>query len=267
MLLHKHYNAHLWIVFDHHFPKLLFHRDGRNVWNQVSLCFHVHNPLWYQQVRFYRSSSFFRRTTRVSNNGHIDIIQTLLIHPEESWRKAFLRLGFQLFQMQPSVALWIWSDQALELFSEKLLFWAPRVEKTINIEPHEAAPEVSRSKVHITQNKHVPIEIDCDLLNTFHSISHATLSWCWLERRSKKNYSVLLGTTPVLLQYYSVLRSITPVLQSTTPVLQSTSPVLLCTTKHYSSTTRYYKALHPALLCTTKYYSSTTLYYKVPLQY
>ena len=27
-----------------------------------------------------------------------------------------------------------------------------------NIEPHEAVPEVSRSKVHITQNKHVPIE-------------------------------------------------------------------------------------------------------------
>ena len=45
-----------------------------------------------------------------------------------------------------------------------------------NIEPHEAVPEVSRSKVHITQNKHVPIEIDCDFLNTFHSISHATLS-------------------------------------------------------------------------------------------
>ena len=26
------------------------------------------------------------------------------------------------------------------------------------MEPHEAVPEVSRSKVHITQNKHVPIE-------------------------------------------------------------------------------------------------------------
>ena len=26
------------------------------------------------------------------------------------------------------------------------------------VEPHEAATEVSRSKVHITQNKHVPIE-------------------------------------------------------------------------------------------------------------
>ena len=44
------------------------------------------------------------------------------------------------------------------------------------IDPREAVPEVSKSKVHITQNKHVPIEIDCDLLNTFHSISHATLS-------------------------------------------------------------------------------------------
>ena len=45
-----------------------------------------------------------------------------------------------------------------------------------NIEPHEAVPEVSKGKVHITQNKHVPIKIGCDFLNTFHSISHATLS-------------------------------------------------------------------------------------------
>ena len=28
----------------------------------------------------------------------------------------------------------------------------------LNIEPHEAVPEVSKGKVHITQNKHVPIE-------------------------------------------------------------------------------------------------------------
>ena len=46
----------------------------------------------------------------------------------------------------------------------------------VNIEPHEAVPEVSKGKVHITQDKHVPIEIDCDFLNTFHSISHATPS-------------------------------------------------------------------------------------------
>ena len=39
-----------------------------------------------------------------------------------------------------------------------------------NIGPHEV------SKVHVTQNKDVPIEIDCDFLTTFHSISHATLS-------------------------------------------------------------------------------------------
>ena len=120
------------------------------------------------------------------------------------------------------------------------------------IEPHEAVPEVSKSKVHITQNKHVPIEIDCDFLNTFHSISHATPSWCWLERRSKKNYSVLLrtvyytSTTPyykVLLQYYSVL--------------QSSTPVLLCTTLYYKVLLQYYSVLQsttPVLLCTTKYY-------------
>ena len=29
---------------------------------------------------------------------------------------------------------------------------------TIPVEPHEAVPEVSKGKVHITQNKHVPIE-------------------------------------------------------------------------------------------------------------
>ena len=114
-----------------------------------------------------------------------------------------------------------------------------------NIGPHEAVPEVSKGKVHRTQNKHVPVEIDCDILNTFHSISHTTLSWCWLERRSKKNYSVLLRTT----QYYSVL--------------QIATPVLLCTAKYYSSTTLYYKVLlqyysvlqstTPVLLCTTKY--------------
>ena len=46
----------------------------------------------------------------------------------------------------------------------------------IPVLPHDAVPEVSKGKVHITQNKHVPIGIDCDFLNTFHSISRATLS-------------------------------------------------------------------------------------------
>ena len=32
------------------------------------------------------------------------------------------------------------------------------VSDTIPVEPHEAVPEVSKGKVHITQNKHVPIE-------------------------------------------------------------------------------------------------------------
>ena len=61
--------------------------------------------------------------------------------------------------------------------------------------PHEAAPEVSKGKVNINQKTNVPIGIDCDLLNTFHLISHATLFWWWLERRSKKNYSVLQSAT------------------------------------------------------------------------
>ena len=155
-----------------------------------------------------------------------------------------------------------------------------------NTEPHEAVPEVSKGKVHITQDKHVPIEIDCDFLNTFHSISHTTLSWCWLERRSTKNYSVLLRTTQYYsstILYYSCTTLYYKVLQSTIQyykvllqycsVLQSTTPVLVCTTKYYSSTTLYYKVLlcttkyYSVLLCTTKYYSNTTLYYKVLLQY
>ena len=88
------------------------------------------------------------------------------------------------------------------------------------IEPHEAVPEVSKGKVYINLKKNVPKEIDCDLLNTFIVISHATLFWWWLERRTKK---VLQSTTPyykVLLRYYSVLQSTIPhysVLQSTTP--------------------------------------------------
>ena len=123
----------------------------------------------------------------------------------------------------------------------------------IPLVPHEAVPEVPEGKVHINPKKHVPIGIDCDLLDTSHSmstshlISHATLFCWWLqqgslesERSTRKYYKVLLSTTPyykvrlqsisryykVLLhttKYYSVLQN----LQSATPyfpVLQSTTP-------------------------------------------
>ena len=147
-----------------------------------------------------------------------------------------------------------------------------------NIEPHEAVPEVSKGKVHITENKHVLIEIDCDFLNTFHSISHATLSWCWLnDAVQRTTYSVLLqycsvlhSTTPVLIcttQYYKVLYSSTTLyyteLLQYYSVLQSTTSVLLCTTKFYS-------VLHrttPVLLCTTKHYSCTTKYWSCTTLY
>ena len=95
---------------------------------------------------------------------------------------------------------------------------------------------------------YVPIGIDCDFLDTFHSIAHATLVWCWLERCSEKNNSVLQSTTPVilctvLLQYYSVpyysnTALYYKVLLQYYCVLQNTIPVLLCTTKYYSSTVR-----------------------------
>ncbi len=79
----------------------------------------------------------------------------------------------------------------------------------------------------------MPIGIDCDFLNTVRLISHATLSWCWLEPRSLKKmyYKVLQSTGP----YYSLP-------QSTTSVLFRTTTVLL---QYYSvlQSTKYYKEL------------------------
>ena len=49
------------------------------------------------------------------------------------------------------------ADTAVEDIQVCKVTQSPRY-KINNIEPHEAVPEVSRSKVHITQNKHVPIE-------------------------------------------------------------------------------------------------------------
>ena len=97
----------------------------------------------------------------------------------------------------------------------------------IPVVPHEAVPEVSKGKVHITQNKHVPIGIDCDFLNTF---------------QSTKCYKVLVPTTPyykVLLRYYS------------------------STTKNYSSSIQYYSVRQS----TTPYYKVLLQYYKKSLQY
>ena len=92
-------------------------------------------------------------------------------------------------------------------------------------------------------------------------------------------YKVLLQyyTTPILLQYYSLL-GIAKYCSSTTlyyKVIQSTTPVLLCTTKHYSSTTRFCSSTARYYKVLLHYYSvlqSTTpvprlQYYKVLLQY
>ena len=151
----------------------------------------------------------------------------------------------------------------------------------IPVEPHEAVPEVSKGKVHITQNKHVPIEW---------FVTTASQSRIWLKLLSDDSNKVCLlcrstqlhATTSCRSQFATtcgssyVLQSSTPVLLCTTPyykvliqyysVLQSTTPVLLCT---WSVLLQYYSVLQsitpvlqsttPVLLCTTKYYSSTTL--------
>ena len=160
--------------------------------------------------------------------------------------------------------------------------------------PHQAVPEVSKSKVHVNQEKNAPIGIDCDLLNTFHSIStahsisHATLFWWWPQPRSTKHYSVLQ-------KYYSVLQSTTLYykvllctkkyqkfykvllrtkyhkLQTTThlcKVLQVTTPYKkLQTTNDYSELQTTSPVLHyKVLLNTTKYYLGNTGYFKVLLR-
>ena len=155
------------------------------------------------------------------------------------------------------------------------------------VEPHEAVPEVSKGKVHITQNKHVPIEW---------FVTTASQSRIWLKLLSDDSNKVgicllcrstqLHATTSCRSQFATTCDS-SYVLQGSTPyykvllqyysVLHSTNPVILCTTQCYSSTTLYCKVLlqyysvlqstTPVLLRITQCYSSTTLYYKVLLQY
>ena len=76
-----------------------------------------------------------------------------------------------------------------------------------------------------------------------------------------RQYYSVHSTTPVLLQYYKVLRQYYSVLQRVTPVQQCTTPVLRSTTLVL---TLYYKWITPVLQSITP---STTLYYKVLLQY
>ena len=155
---------------------------------------------------------------------------------------------------------------------------------SLPVEPHEAVPEVSKGKVHVTQNKHVPIEW---------FVTTASQSRTWLKLLSDDSNKVgicllcrstqLHATTSCRSQFATTCDS-SYVLQSSIPywksitlyykvliqyysVLQSTTPVLLCTTKYYSSTTLYYKSTTKYYSSTTLYYSSTTLYYKVLLQY
>ena len=147
-----------------------------------------------------------------------------------------------------------------------------------NIGPHEAAPEVSTGKVHITQNKHVPIEWFVTTASHFPvSLLIEPFVWwsnkvgiCLLCRSTQ-----LHATTSCRSQFATTCAS-SYVLQSSTPYWKSTTPVLLCTTKYYSSTTLYYKVLlqyykvllqyYSVLQNTSKYYASTTLYYNVLLR-
>ena len=113
-------------------------------------------------------------------------------------------------------------------------------------------PEVSKGKVHITQNKYVPIEwfvsplpslaFDCN----FCLMTRTKLGFvCFVAARNCMRQQVAGRSSQrhtTLPTYYKV-------------VLR-TEKVLLCTTKYYSSTTLYYSS-------TTLYYSNTTLYYRV----
>ena len=148
-------------------------------------------------------------------------------------------------------------------------------------------PEVSRGKVHINQKKNVPIEFDCDLLNTSHSLptshstSHATLFCWWLEKGSleevhccltAKYYSILQSTT----QYYSVLQRIiayNKVHQSTNySALRSTTPYntqcysILQITRPYLAVLQSTKQYYSALQSITPYCAVLQKHYKVRLR-
>ena len=106
----------------------------------------------------------------------------------------------------------------------------------------------------------MPIETDCDLLNTFHSIS--TALYHSVLQSSTKYYSVPQSTTPyykVLVQYYSVLQNTTQYYKAVLRyywVFQSTTPYYLVLLWYYSllqSTTQHY----------TKYYFGTSKFYSV----
>ena len=142
----------------------------------------------------------------------------------------------------------------------------------IPVEPHEAVPEVSKGKVHITQNKHVPIEW---------LVTTASQSRIWLKLLSDDSNKVCLlcrstqlhATTSCRSQFATTCGS-SYVLQTSTPYWKSTTLYYKVLIQYYSSTTLYMVSATPVLLCTTKYYSSTTkyyssttLYYKVLIQY
>ena len=143
-----------------------------------------------------------------------------------------------------------------------------------NIGPHEAVLEVSKGKVHITKNKHVPIGIDCDFLNTFRFRTRPLLDVDSNDalKRTTLYYSVLQSTGP----YYSPVQRTTSVLLRTTilctkkcySVLQSTTPYYRVLLQYYSVVLQYYSSTTPVLLCL--YYKvllRTTKYYSVQFQY
>ena len=177
--------------------------------------------------------------------------------------------AFSDFQWVPTQKAWLFHvSLLLGSYAGLILFYI------IPVEPHEAVPDVSKGKVHITQNKHVPIEW---------FVTTASQSRIWLKLLSDDSNKVgicllcpstqLHATTSCRSQFATTCDS-SYVLQSSTPYWKSTTLYYKVLIQYYSSTTLYMVSATPVLLCTTKYYSSTTkyyssttLYYKVLIQY
>ena len=84
------------------------------------------------------------------------------------------------------------------LLSNYLLKWDdPPGIPQLPVVPPEAVPEVSKGKVHITQNKDVPIGIDCDFLNTpnYCSTSNENVMLTWFSIWVGSRYYLWFGNS------------------------------------------------------------------------
>ena len=126
----------------------------------------------------------------------------------------------------------------------------------IPVVPHEAVPEVSKSKINIKQNKHVPIELFVTtLIEPFFLMTRTKLAS--VDFVAARDCIVLDGakSLPIAVAGRSPQRHATLPTHQTVPSLTPYYKVLTSTTLYYKELLQYYSVIQsttPELLCTTK---------------